>query len=85
MQSTREKERVDLDTQSDPQAIEFPLLTIQDVARKLSVSVRTVENLIAGGDLEPIWIRRSRRFTSSQLRHFVKHNQPKEYTAANMG
>ncbi len=39
-----------------------PLMSVEDVARTLNVSARTVENLIGQGQLRPLWIKGQRRF-----------------------
>jgi len=51
-----------------------PLADIQDVASCLGVSVRTVETLIAEGDLVPIWVRGQRRFTSDAIEAYIRHH-----------
>ena len=53
----------------DPNA----LLDVEDVARYLQVSKRTVETLIAEGQIEPIWVRGQRRFTREALDAYVRH------------
>lgn len=48
------------------------LLTIDDVARLLNVSRRTVENLVADGELVPLRIRGARRFTPEMVDVFLR-------------
>lgn len=51
-----------------PQESEDRLLTIQQVAERLRLSVRSVETLIAEGVLKPIRITpRTRRFSREQI------------------
>ncbi|MGH8651614.1 MAG: helix-turn-helix domain-containing protein [Gammaproteobacteria bacterium] len=47
------------------------LLTIVEAAQELRVSTRTVRRLIQTGDLTGIWIRRSFRIRSQELRAYV--------------
>jgi excisionase family DNA binding protein len=48
------------------------LLDVKDVARHLQVSKRTVETLIAEGQITPIWIRGQRRFTKEALDAYLR-------------
>lgn len=49
------------------------LLPIADVAEMLSISVRTVENLIAEGRIRPVRVRRGcRRFETGQIEAFIR-------------
>lgn len=52
--------------------IEVLLLNIEQVAAALQVSRRTVENLIASGQLPSVPIGRSRRVFSDTLREFAR-------------
>lgn len=49
-----------------------PLLELSDVAHYLQISDRTVETLIAEGQIEPIWIRGQRRFTIDAIEAYVR-------------
>lgn len=49
------------------------LKDISDVARHLQVSPRTVETLVAEGQLAPIWIRGQRRFTEEALDAYLRN------------
>jgi len=49
-----------------------PLLNLASVARRLNVSERTVERLIAEGLLTPMWINGSRRFPPEAVEGFLK-------------
>ena len=49
-----------------------PLLDVGGVARRLSVSVRTVEKIIASGDLAPIWVEGSRRFEREAVEAYIR-------------
>ena len=48
-----------------------PLLTVKDVGRTLSVSPRTVETLIADGEIVPLWVRGQRRFHPDAVLAYV--------------
>jgi excisionase family DNA binding protein len=52
-----------------------PLLTVKDVARLLSISTRSVDRLIASGELASVKFgdkqRSSRRVTQEALRSFI--------------
>ena len=49
-----------------------PLLTVDDVARYLSVSKRTVETLISDGELVPLRIRSARRFAKDAVDSYLR-------------
>lgn len=49
-----------------------PLLDVGGVARRLSVSVRTVEKIIASGDLAPIWVEGSRQFDREAVEAYIR-------------
>ncbi len=49
-----------------------PLMSVEDVAKALNVSVRTVETLIAGGELRPLWIKGQRRFHPDAVGAYVR-------------
>lgn len=51
-----------------------PLLSVKCVAQRLAVSVRTVESLIALGEIKPIWIGGQRRFHEDTLEIFIRSN-----------
>jgi excisionase family DNA binding protein len=50
------------------------LLTPQETAAFLSVSVRTVQRLVSAGDLHAVRISKSMRFRMDDLLHFVDRN-----------
>lgn len=50
------------------------LWTIGDVATRLNVSNRTVENIIDDGKLTPIWIRGQRRFEPEAIEAYLRRN-----------
>ncbi|CAN0595678.1 unnamed protein product [Laminaria digitata] len=54
-----------------------PLLCVGDVARTLQVSMRTVETLIAGGKLRPLWIRGVRRFHPDTVSAYLRSCEKK--------
>lgn len=49
-----------------------PLLDVKAVARRLSVSVRTVDTLIAEGHLRPLYVRGQRRFTPESVGTYIR-------------
>ena len=49
-----------------------PLMSVEDVARTLNVSARTVENLIGQGKLRPLWIKGQRRFHPDAVDAYVR-------------
>ena len=49
-----------------------PLWDVDEVADYLDVSRRTVETLIAEGELEPIRVRSLRRFEPSEIRDYCR-------------
>jgi excisionase family DNA binding protein len=55
------------------------LMSIDDVADVLGVSRRTMEDIVASGDLDPIWIKGQRRFhpdaVDAYLRRQAKDNK----------
>jgi excisionase family DNA binding protein len=52
----------------------FRLLTPQETAAFLSVSVRTIQRLVAAGDLRAVRISKSMRFRMDDVLHFVDRN-----------
>ena len=50
------------------------LLTPQETAAFLSVSVRTVQRLVSAGDLHAVRISKSMRFRIDDLLHFIDRN-----------
>jgi len=48
------------------------LLDVKAVARRLNISVRTVESLIAEGQLKPLRIGRKRLFTSEAVETYLR-------------
>jgi len=50
------------------------LLTPQETAAFLSVSVSTVQRLVSAGDLHAVRIRKSMRFRMDDLLHFIDRN-----------
>jgi len=55
-----------------------PLLSIQDVAKTLGVSKRTVEKIVSDGDLRPLWIRGQRRFHPDAINAFVRAQEKRQ-------
>jgi excisionase family DNA binding protein len=51
-----------------------PLWTIGDVATRLNVSKRTVENIIDDGKLTPIRVRGQRRFEPEAIEAYLRRN-----------
>ena len=49
-----------------------PLLSIDGVAKILSVSKRTCETLVADGQIRPIWIKGQRRFHPEAIDAFLR-------------
>lgn len=49
-----------------------PLLDVAGVARRLSVSERSVERLVAEGLLSPVWVGGARRFAPEAVESFLK-------------
>lgn len=61
-----------MDEQLEGEAsVTLRLLTVQDVASYLRLSVRTVERLISEGEIRAFWIGGSRRFEEADLQDFV--------------
>ncbi|GAB5520380.1 MAG: hypothetical protein RhofKO_26310 [Rhodothermales bacterium] len=56
------------------------LLDLKGVAHWLSVSQRTVEKLVASGELRPIRIRRSRRFDRSTIDAYLRAQYRKQHS-----
>lgn len=48
-----------------------PLWTVKEVASYLNISKRTVEHLIADGEIAPIWIRGQRRFDRETIKAYA--------------
>lgn len=67
----------EIDGVSSPQSSET-LLDLSDVAHYLQVSDRTVETLIAEGQIEPIWVRGQRRFTIDAIEAYVRRRAQAE-------
>ena len=51
---------------------DYQLLTVEDVAKYLNVSVGTVRNLINGGDLEAVRVGRSVRIRPEAVEAFLQ-------------
>jgi len=49
-----------------------PLMSVKDVARTLDVSPRTVETLVADGELRPLWIKGQRRFHPDTIDAYIR-------------
>ena len=49
-----------------------PLLSVGDVATLLSVSTRTVENMISEGEIRPLMIGRQRRFDPDTITAYIR-------------
>lgn len=54
------------------EAVPKPLWKIRDVAQYLNVSKRTVENILADGELVPIRIRSARRFQPEAVKAYAR-------------
>ena len=54
-----------------------PLMRVQDVAKTLGVSSRTVETLIAQGKLRPLWIKGQRRFHTDAIEAYLRSCEKK--------
>ena len=54
-----------------------PLLSVDDLAKTLSVSKRTVETLIHAGEIQPIWIRGRRVFHPDAVDAFIRSRTKK--------
>lgn len=52
-----------------------PLLTLKDVAKTLSVSLRTVETLVGAGDLRVLWIGAQRRVHPDTLASYLRSHR----------
>lgn len=52
-----------------------PLWDVDEVADYLDVSKRTVETLIANGELEPVRVRSLRRFKPSEIRDYCRRKR----------
>lgn len=57
-----------------PEASE-PLMKLDEVARYLSVSRRSVEQIIADGELVPLYVRKSRRFTRAAVEAYLRRTR----------
>lgn len=55
-------------------SIDHPLYDIKAVARKLAISVRTVETLVAEGRIVPVAVRGQRRFTPESVDAYIRHS-----------
>lgn len=49
-----------------------PLLSLQDVAKTLAVSLRTVETLVGAGDLRVLWVGAQRRVHPDTLATYLR-------------
>lgn len=49
-----------------------PLMDLKGVAHTLGVSERTVETLVAGGRIRPLWIKGQRRFHPDTIDAYVR-------------
>ncbi len=57
------------------------LLSVQDLARTLNVSPRTVENIIAAGKIKPLWVEGQRRFHPDAVDAYLRNcEQPRRRT-----
>ena len=54
------------------QEMSQPLMSAKCVARKLAVSLRTVEKVVALGELVPIWIEGQRRFHPDVVDAYIR-------------
>lgn len=58
-------------------AVLKPLMRVQDVAKTLGISSRTVETLIAQGKLRPLWIKGQRRFHTDAIEAYLRSCEKK--------
>ena len=49
-----------------------PLLDAKGVAERLSISVRTLDTLISGGEIVPTYVGRQRRFTPGSVNAYLR-------------
>jgi len=57
-----------------------PLMSVDDVARTLNVSARTVENIILQGKLRPLWIKGQRRFHPDAVMAYLRTCEKKPHS-----
>ena len=54
-----------------------PLLSVDDLAKTLKVSPRTVEKIIACGEIKPLWIKGQRRFHPDAVDAYLRSSEKK--------
>ena len=54
-------------------AAQKQLLSVNDLAKTLNVSRRTVENIIAAGKIRPLWIEGQRRFHPDMVDAYLRN------------
>lgn len=59
-------------------ASEPQLWSIQQAADYLNISARTLDTMIASGEIEPIWIKGQRRFDREAIFAYVRSNVGKK-------
>jgi excisionase family DNA binding protein len=52
-----------------------PLLTLDEVADRLAVSTRTVQRLVAGGELKPFYIGAAPRFDPREVLEYLEQTR----------
>jgi|SRR5690625_300955 len=61
-----------IDRRTDrPYSPEDVLLSMEDVAAMLQVSIRTLDTIVALGEIRVIWVRGQRRFTRKAIEAYV--------------
>jgi len=58
----------------DKTDVPTPLWDVRDVATRLNVGKRTVENIIADGKLTAIWVRGQRRFEPEAVEAYIRRS-----------
>lgn len=51
-----------------------PLMSVDDVAKTLGVSPRTVEKIIQSGKIDPLWVGGQRRFHPDAIDAYLRHS-----------
>ncbi|HME02681.1 MAG TPA: helix-turn-helix domain-containing protein [Solirubrobacteraceae bacterium] len=55
------------------------LLTIPDAAERLALSARTIEKLIAAGEISPLRIGRSVRLADAEIEQFIERKRHNDH------
>lgn len=59
-----------------------PMLTINEVAERLSISRNTVYRLISKGHLRPVTVSERQRFSAAELQRYIDRNTRQARTVA---